>query len=257
MQRPLLLLALMAVGAAQAHEPGQPGGCDVRSDYRFGTHGEAYVFTQEEATPHHLAVGGGRLYVDGHEAVLHEADRVRLHRFEGGIRALLPEVQQVSREAIDIAFTALVEVAQTLSGDPAPTVRKLRQAQALARKELQGNPQRLFGRGHEPDVARIIEPILVDFVPEVTGGAVRLAMRAAFADDKERNELAARLQRMQRTLDEKVKARAKTLAPRAEAMCERLRQLDAVDNELEYRLPDGRAIEFLRVRRERPHDDVL
>jgi hypothetical protein len=252
MKMTFLALALLAAGAPQAHDTGKHVGCDINSDYSFSTHGQAFVFEQKEAAPHHIALGGGKLFVDGREAALNETDRARLRQFEGEIRALLPEVQQVSREAIDIAFTALVEVAQTLSSEPAESVKKLKQAQALAQKELQGSPQRLFGRDHEPDVDRIIEPILADFIPEVTGGAVRLAMKAVFADDKERRELEARMQRMQRTLHDQVETRAKALEPRAEAMCRRLRALDSIDNQLEYRLPNGNAIEFLRVR----HDDA-
>jgi hypothetical protein len=257
MKMTFLALALLAAGAVQAHDTGKNVGCDINSDYSFSTHGQAFVFEQKEAAPHHIALGGGKLFVDGREADLSEADRARLRQFEGEIRALLPEVQQVSREAIDIAFTALVEVAQTLSSKPAESVKKLKQAQALAQKELQGSPQRLFGRDHEPDVDRIIEPILADFIPEVTGGAVRLAMKAVFADDQERRKLEARMQRMQRTLHDKVETRAKALEPRAEAMCRRLRALDSLDNQLEYRLPNGNVIEFLRVRHDVGKGDVL
>jgi hypothetical protein len=35
-------------------------------------------------------------------------------------------------------------------------------------------------------------------------------------------------------------------------MCRRMQALDSLDNQLEYRLPNGNAIEFLRVR----HDDA-
>lgn len=81
-------------------------------------------------------------------------------------------------------------------------------------------------------------------------------MKAVFADDKERAEIQARMERMKDVLEVKVDARAKQLEPLAEAMCQRMERMDSIDNALEYRLPNGDRIEFLKVRN-RKTSDVL
>jgi hypothetical protein len=55
------------------------------------------------------------------------------------------------------------------------------------------------------------------------------------------------MERMEKELDGKVDARAKTLEPLAESMCLRMKTIDRLDDELEYRLPDGGRLELLRV----------
>lgn len=257
MKRCLLALALFAaVGAAQAHGRDAHFSCDIDSRYDFSTYRNAFVFEQKQESPHRITLGGGRLYIDGREAQLSEGDRARLREFETELRRLMPEVQHVTSEAVEIAFTALDEVARALSSHPKETIAKLDKAHALAQRELRKQPSLMFSKDREPDIDAIIEPILADFVPEVTGGAVSMAMKAVFADDKERAEIQARMERMKDVLEVKVDARAKQLEPLAEAMCQRMERMDSIDNALEYRLPNGDRIEFLKVRN-RKTSDVL
>lgn len=257
MKRCLLALALFAaVGTAQAHGRETHFSCDIDSRYDFSTYRNAFVFERKDDKPARITLGGGRLYIDGREAQLTDADRARLSDFENELRRLLPEVQHVTTEAVEIAFTALDEVARALSSHPQETIAKLDKAHALAQRELRKQPSLVFNKDHEPNIDAIIEPILADFVPEVTGGAVSMAMKAVFADDKERAQIQARMERMKDVLEVKVDARAKQLEPLAEAMCHRMERMDSIDNQIEYRLPNGDRIEFLKVRN-RKTSDVL
>ena len=80
-------------------------GCNIESDYSLTTYREAFVFTRDDAkAPKRMSLGGGKLYVDGREAELNAADQARVAQFESELRQLLPEVQQVTIEAIDIAW---------------------------------------------------------------------------------------------------------------------------------------------------------
>lgn len=250
MNRSLLALALaLAAGAAQAHDHrGTHVGCDMDSPYSLSTYRSAFVFERTDGKPARITLGGGKLFVDGKEAELNDADRARVREFEGELRQLMPEAEKVTAEAIDIAFTALTEVARGLSSDPDRTIRKLNQSRALALREVHAKPSILFRHdGGSDAIDGIIDPIVSEFVPEITGGAVRFAMKAVFASDKERQEMQARMERMEKTLDREVDDRAKALEPMAEAMCERMRRMDGIENALDYRLPGGQPIELLTV----------
>lgn len=246
----LVLSLLLATGAVQAHDDdnGHHVSCNVDSKYALDTYRNAFVLTQEDGKPARISFGGGKLFIDGREAPLTPADQQRMREFEGELRQLLPEMQKITIEAIDIAFTALTEVARGLSSNPDKSVAKLKRSQALALRELNSQPSWMFGRDADDDaVAAIIDPIVSDFVPEITGSAVTMAMKAVFASEEERQAMEARMQKMGDALDSKIDARAKALEPQAEAMCGRLRRMDAIDNALDYRLPSGKPIELLHV----------
>ena len=51
-----------------------------------------------------------------------------------------------------------------------------------------------------------------------------------------------------RALDARIDARAKALEPLAEGMCKRIQRMDALDNALEVRLPNGKPIDFLSTK---------
>ncbi len=248
MTRSLTVLALALAGAASAasaHDPGQDNqhlGCNVGSDYSVRPVRRAFVFRQD-ALPHEIGIGGGRLFIDGREVVVSDADHARLREMEGELHALAPEVQQVATEAVDIAFTALTEVARELSADPGQTVASLEASHRQVMARMRSTPMALFD---EDAMADVVQPILRDYLPEIIGGAVRTALKAAFTIGKD-GDLQARMDRMQHELDTRVDARAKALEPLAERMCTRLRRIDALDDALDVRRADGKPLDLLRV----------
>jgi hypothetical protein len=111
---------------------------------------------------------------------------------------------------------------------------------------------------NEDAMGDLVRPILREYLPDIIGGAVRTAIRAAFSTGKEAGELRARMDHMEHALDERVDARAKSLEPLAEAMCARLRRIDALDDALEARTADGRRFQLLEAdvrRRDREDRD--
>lgn len=252
MTRPLTALALAlalalacAAGGASAH--GTADGdhklsCNVSSDYSVRPARRAFVFHQDEGK-REVGIGGGRLFIDGHEVTVSDADHARLREMEGEMHALVPEFQQVATEAMDIAFTALTEVARELSADPGQTVSNLEASHRRAMARMRTSPMVLFDGDAMADV---VQPILRDYLPEIIGGAVRTAIKAAFTIGKD-GDLQARMDRMEHELDTRVNARAKALEPLAERMCTRLRRIDALDDALEVRMPDGSALDLLRA----------
>jgi hypothetical protein len=251
MKRTMLAMALvLACGSAMARNGGKisANSCDVESDYSLTTHGNAFVFTRDDGkAPARMSLGGGKLFIDGKQAQLNGADQARVGQFEGELRQLVPEVQQVTIEAIDIAFTALTEVARGLSSDPDESVAKLEKSHVRARKEIASRPAFVFSKHGDDALAAIIDPIVSEYVPEITGSAVTLAMKMVFASDAKRVDMEKRLNRMGEEIDTKVNARAEKLEPLAEAMCQRMKRMDGLDNALEYRLPGGQPIELLNV----------
>jgi len=84
-------------------------------------------------------------------------------------------------------------------------------------------------------------------VPDIVGGAVGNALKAAFSGDAKRQEFQSRMDRMEHELDTQVDARAKALEPLANKMCERLKRMDALDDALDVRLSNGKPLQLLRI----------
>lgn len=249
----LAIAMLLATGSVQAHSERTRvnSGCDIRSQYSVSPYRGAFLFTRDDARPAELGIGGGRLFIDGKEVTLSAADHDRLRSMEAEMHALVPEVEKVSREAIDIAFTALVEVARGLSNTPDKTVARLEDAHRRVRAEIRGKPLTVF---NDDAIGGIVEPIITQFVPDIVGGAVSTALKAAFSGEVETRKFEARMKRMESEIDTRVEARAKALEPLAEAMCVRLERMDALDDALEYRLPSGDALQLLRIDSSRRKD---
>ena len=247
MKAALLPLALLlASGVAQAHSThdGVRLGCDVRSDYSVRPYRQAFLFSREGSTPAEVGIGGGRLFIDGKEISLAEADYARLREMEGEMKALAPQIEKVTLEAIEIAFTALTEVARGLSSTPEKTVAGLERSHRQMMTEIRNKPMGVF---NEDAMEGIIEPIITKFVPDIVGGVVSTALKAAFSGEEASKKFEARIKHMESELDTRVEARAKALEPLADAMCQRLNRLDALDDALEFRLPNGEPMQLLSV----------
>lgn len=245
--RKIILAMLLAAGAATAgaHDAHRHQACSIESGYQLDLHGRAFVFVREGERPSRLSLGGGRLYLDGREATLSPADRERIAAFESELRLLLPEVRKVAIEAVAIAFTALEEVARGLASDPDASIASLRKSHARIRLEMDRRP--IVFNDHA--VERIVEPLVTEFLPTVIGGAVSMAVRAAFSGEDKAREMERRIRHMESQLEARVEKRAGQLEPQLQNLCERMWRMDALDDALEYRTPDGKPIEFLQVER--------
>ncbi|MEO8161062.1 MAG: DUF2884 family protein [Arenimonas sp.] len=218
--------------------------CNVHTDWGVSTHRRAFVFTRKEPSPTEVGIGGGRLFIDGREQKLSAADHARLTRLEAEMQALLPQLREVVVQAVDIAFTALAEVARGLASDPQHTIVDLQSAQKRVHAEMDARPLNAL---NGDAIAGVITPIITEYVPQIVGGAISGALQAAFGGEQKSRDFEKRMQMMEQELHSKVEQRAKALEPLADAMCQRLQAMDRLDDELEFRLPDGDRLDLLQV----------
>jgi hypothetical protein len=244
MQRRLLavMLALAIAPAAQAAHLE----CRMHSDYHLQMQGQAFVFTRDDAPAQRVVLGGGHLYVDGREVSLNSDDQQRINDYEGELHKLLPESRQVAADAVDIAFAALTEVARGFAENGSTaTVDQLEQAHRRLRTQIGNDVAFVFNGDID---AEVIKPVITEFVPEITGAAVKTALSVAFSGDSKKTQaFQARMNTMGNDIDVKVKARADALEPLAKSLCQRTKRLDAIEGGLSLRLSDGTAMNLLEA----------
>ena len=241
MKRALLLIALStAAGGAFAGDLH----CEVHSDYDLSLDDDSLRFEREGGTPGRIEIRRGRLLVDGEAMALGAADQARLERYEAQALRMAPEVREVALEAVDIAFTALAEVARGLSDDPDETLAKLHEARREVARRLDGANTAAID---DEALDAMMEETVASLVPALVGDLVKSALAAAFTGDTARAEaLEARAERMEAEIERLVEPRAKALERRAEALCAQVAALDAIEEEFEFRLPGGERLDLLR-----------
>lgn len=222
--------------------------CDIDSDYDVALSPDAITFSRDDGAPRTLVMHDGSLLVDGREAALSDADRERVRRFEHDARALLPEVRAIAVEAVEIAFVAMTEVARGLAPDNARLQSKL----DASRTELLAQfdqPEGHF-KIDEDAVAASVTRLVGEVTPTLVGEITSAALSAAFSGDESKAKaIEQRADTMEADIEARIKPRADALEARADTLCPKFAALDDLDNALDYRLADGRALELLRAHR--------
>ena len=232
---------LLSAGAASARDIS----CNIERDYDFSLNEQSLIFTRDSGTPKWIVIRGDRLFVDDRWVTLDAEDRKRIAAFDRGTREIMPLAREIARDATDIAFTALSEVAAGFSNDATTTRAKLDQA----RKQIDARMARSVSanRFDSSDLGDGIGEAVGEVMPVLIGDIVGGAVSAALSGDT------ARLQRME-NLDQQIEARvgprAKALEARSEQLCSKMIELDRLDNALAYRLPDGSPLNLLEAKPE-------
>jgi len=229
---------LLVAGNAAAREIS----CDVESDYELHVTPRSLIMTRDQGTPDAVLMRQGRLFVDGKWVELSAADSKRIAQYERETRAVLPLARQIGRDAAEIAFTVLGEVAAGFSSDPALTRAEL----AKARARLDARLARSISANHfnSDHLGEGIGKTVAELLPSLIGDIVGGAVRAALTGDTARMQ---RMQHIDQDIEARVDPRARALERRAEALCQHMQALDEIDDALEYRLPDGRPLDLLEA----------
>lgn len=243
---PLAMACLLGLAPfAQAAVSIDNGHCDINSDYDLSVSAERITLDNTKGS--RIEMADGALWIDGERAALGADDVSRVRAFEAQVRRLLPEVRAIGIDALDVAYTAMTEVASALSDNP----EKITQRLDSSRKQLE---QRLLGDDEnslsvdDAVVEAAVEEMIGEIVPLLVGEITSAAVAAALTGDEERiKAIEARADAMEARIERTVEARAALLEARAEALCPSLIALDEIDNALEVRLADGSPLALLEV----------
>lgn len=240
MRRTLCSLFLLSLAAsAQAADIH----CNIESDYDLSINPQSVILTRDSGTPKWVVIRGDKLFVDDRWVALGNEDRQRIAAFDRGTREIMPLAAQIGRDAADIAFTALGEVAAGFSNDPAATRAKLEQARGKIDARLARSIS--ANRFDSGDLGKGIGDAVSEVVPLVIGDIVGGAVRAALSGDTARLEA---MDGLDKQIETRVQPRARKLEKRAQQLCAKMEELDRLDSALAYRLPDGATLDLLRIK---------
>jgi len=257
---PLLTLAIGVVFGAQAQASDRlvhvDHECSFTTDYDVRVSDAGLAFSRDDGAPAKVFMHDGQLRVDGRSITVNAADAARLRDYENTVRSLLPEVAGIAREGLDIGFSALTAVATTFAEDADERARLLSRlgrdhAKALSRIDAGLGSGVWEQHAMEDALGDSVEGAVSELVGTVTAGAVK----AALSGDQTRiAALEARADSLEKTIDREVDARADRLEVRAQALCPKLAALDQLQQQLEFRLPNGASLQLIDHERDKDVD---
>ena len=249
MKAMLLAAALGAAVSVPAFAHTHIHECDLSSDYSLSIKPDRLVFKRHLGTPAEIEIANGTLRVDGALVATNAADAQRLRDAEREVRALVPEVKGIARDAVAIAFDAVGQVAAAFAHDGAAARRSAEHIAALGREiDRKIADTYSFDHWQDADIDRLVGSTVEAVVPEIVGNVTAEALKVAFTgDEAAAAELEARASSIEKSVDRAVEKQSAQLEVRAMGVCSRLRALDRVQSGLDVRLPDGSRLDLVRV----------
>jgi len=245
----LLLAASAAPASARISHDGDS--CAVDSEYSLKVEPARLVLTDEDAHRVVELLPGGFVRVDGFMLALGADDRARVDDLERGMRALIPEVKAIAIDAVGIAFEAVGHASIAFAPSPREARESAERIGRTARELQKGiEAKQDWDSNLDTDFERVIKGAVGSLIGEIVGNVTGQALKVAFSGDEAAvAELEARAQSIEKNVEKAVEQRGKQLEKRADALCERLRTLDAIEARIDARLPDDRRFDLVNVRR--------
>ncbi|MGL0788219.1 DUF2884 family protein [Xanthomonas translucens] len=239
----LSVCTLSLLGAAASASAGPQFSsqqCGFSTPYDVIVDRTGVALTRSAGTPKTVFLHDGHLQVDGVAQPLSNADAQRVRQMEQGAQALMPEVAGIAREVVGITFDAFGGVVEAITGSrsKARKIERHRDAdlahldRTLGKGQWQKEP---FDKAFEADVSAAAE--------EMAGALTRGVMFAVFTGRADAIE--KRTDAMEKDLERRMDARGKALEARANALCTQVAALDALEQQLDYRLPGGKRLDLL------------
>ena len=239
---------LLAAGGAQASDTHMHHmQCSYNSDYDVQIKPDGIAFSRDDDHPHDIFMHDGQLRVDGRAVAVTPEDAARLRSYERQVRDLLPAMAGIARDGVDIGYSAMTTVAATLTDDSDERTRvmdKLRDRHAEALQQIDVTLGHGFWKAG--DSGETFGATIEEAVADMVGSITRDVLKDALSNDPSKlASLEERTSSLETTLDKAVKQPAEKLGQRADALCPRLGQLEQLQQQFQFRLPDGERLKLL------------
>ncbi len=183
------------------------------------------------------------LWVNDRILALNPAQQQLVKQYATSIRALVPDVRQLSLEGVDLASEAMHLVFQELLEPDNETAKKIDREFALLMSDIKnsfadGKPINInqkgvsdgdfFGMNFETRISNIVEAA----GQEISWNLIKSLGSAIFSDSDKRGDFETRMNKFGEKMDHQMKQRSEQLDKRGNTVCNSIIVLDAKEEEL-------------------------
>ncbi|WP_331346216.1 DUF2884 family protein [Cellvibrio sp. UBA7661] len=250
-----IVIAGVCLAMACGVQAGQSCNINVQGDLSIS---KEAIRVAEEGRPVYEITRNHTLLVDGVAVALDDEQTVLLARYESQLRALVPQVKGVAVEGINMAATALSIAIDSLLGDGNKVSQQLRDELNGLKGDVQqyfspDNTIRFNAKGdNTPDLlgdyfATRVERIVETSVQESLGDVLLALGREVLASGVDMEAFGVRMEKFGQQMEQQMNAKSALLETRGAALCDSIRALDVVEEQLKVKLPQVDQFNLLQV----------
>ena len=233
----LIALCVLAATCAQAKEA-----CDMELQGGLRITNATLEFTADEKVQYKI-LKNQDLWVNDRPLVLNPSQQQLVKQYAASIRALVPEVRQVSLDGVDLASEAMHLVFQEILEPDNDTAKKIDHEFSLLKRDIKNSfadgktinvnqkgisDGDFFGMNFESRISNIVEAS----GKEISWNLIKSLGGAIFSDSDKRGDFETRMNKFGEKMEHQMKARSEQLGKRSEAICHSVILLDAQEEEL-------------------------
>ncbi len=237
------VLWVLAANCAQAKSV-----CDMELQGGLRITAAALEFTADDKIQYKI-LKDQDLWVNDRRLVLNPAQQQLVKQYATSIRALVPDVRQLSIEGVDLASEAMQLVFQELLEPDNDTAKKIDREFALLMSDIKnsfadGRPINInqkgvsdgdfFGMNFETRISNIVEAS----GQAISWNLIKSLGSAIFSDSDKRGDFETRMNKFGEKMEQQMKLRSDQLDKRGNAVCHSIYLLDTKEEELKKAIKD-------------------
>lgn len=222
--------------------------CDMELEGGLRITKDALEFTQGD-TAQYKILKDHTLWSKGHKVKLNDQQQILVTQYATSIRALVPEVRQLSLEGVDLAAQAMNLAFQEFLEPGNTTTQKIAKEFTLLRADIEqgfanGKPitinQKGFsdgdflGTGFEQRISNIVEAS----GKEISWDLIKSIASAIFSGDEKASNFEARMNKFGEKMEREMKLRSQRLEVQAHSVCRSVAALDTKEEALKVSIKE-------------------
>ena len=253
----IMVLVVWAAAGVQAKEA-----CDMELEGGLRITTGALEFTRGDKTQYKI-VKDQTVWRNDRQLSLDAKQQVLVNQYATGIRALVPEVRQLSLDGVDLAAQAMNLVFQEFLEPGNATTQKIAKEFTLLRVDIErdfanGKPINInqkgvndgdfLGTGFEQRISNIVETS----GKEISWDVIKSVAGAIFSGDEKATNFEARMNKFGETMDREMNLRSAKLEALANAVCRSVALLDIKEEELKASIKEINHFNLIQMKQSMP-----
>lgn len=246
----VLCLSAACVQAKEACDMELEGGLRITKD--------ALEFTQGEADQYKI-LKDQTLWSKGRQVKLNNQQQVLVTQYATSIRALVPEVRQLSLEGVDLAAQAMNLAFQEFLAPGNTTTQKIAEEFTLLRADIEqgfANEKPItinqkgfsdgdfLGTGFEQRISNIVEAS----GKEISWDLIKSIASAIFSGDEKASNFETRMNKFGEKMEREMKLRSQKLEVQANSVCRSVAALDAKEEALKVSIKEISQFNLIKMK---------
>ena len=254
MKLAIAAVLLLAATWAQAKD-----GCDLELEGGLRITSTELEFTEGDQSRYKI-LNDQTLVVNGRPLNLNQQQQLLVKQYALGIRALVPEVRQLTLEGVDLASEAMGLVFQELLEPDNQTARKVRSEFLLLRNDIEksfasGKPININQKGLQDndflgmDFESRISKIVDASGEVISWNIIKSLGSSIFSNDDKRGDFETRMNKFGERMEREMKVRGEKMEKRGDAVCLSVLALDRKEEELKLSIKEVSAFNLIAIKK--------